>query len=231
MGFWTSIVNYGKSAVRGSGRMITYGVTHPKQTAIAGAAGYAGWQYLANDQPLIDSAGDMVSKAADVTFGEKRVDKATEIATDTVNAVGDTFSAVGDKLDSATETLSGAADTVKETTNALSGISNFFQGLTSGNGLGMIGNFFKNLACGNVGGLGIAGLIGAAILCFGRFGFLGKMLGGLLAMMVIGNNFKPTQAQTQTPTPQQSQAQQPIAQIQQPQQPIEADAPVMHRGR
>ena len=34
------------------------------------------------------------------------------------------------------------------------------------------------------------GLIGAAILCFGRFGFLGKMLGGLLAMMVIGNNFK-----------------------------------------
>ena len=228
MGFWTSIVNYGKSAVRGSGRMVTYGVTHPKQTAIAGAAGYAGWQYLANDQPLIDSAGDMASKAADITFGEKRVDKATEIATDTVNTVGDTVSAVGNKIDSATETLSGAVNTAKETTNALSGISNFFQGLTSGNGLGMIGNFFKNLASGNVGGLGIAGLIGAAILCFGRFGFLGKMLGGLLAMMVIGNNFKPTQAQA--PSPQQTTTQQPTAQIQQ-QQPIEADAPVMHRGR
>jgi len=229
MGFWTSIVNYGKSAVRGSGRMITYGVTHPKQTAITGVAGYAGWQYLANDQPLIDSAGDMASKAADITFGEKRVDKATEIATDTVNTVGDTVSAVGNKIDSATETLSGAVNTAKETTNALSGISNFFQGLTSGNGLGMIGNFFKNLASGNVGGLGIAGLIGAAILCFGRFGFLGKMLGGLLAMMVIGNNFKPTQVHT--PSPQQAPTQQPTAQIQQSQQLIEADAPVMHRGR
>lgn len=222
MGFWTSIVNYGKSAVRGSGRVITYGVTHPKQTAIAGATGYAGWQYLANDRPLIDSAGDVASKAADITFGEKRVDKATEIATDTAKTVGD-------KIDSATDTLSGAVNTARETTDALSGISNFFQGLTSGNGLGMIGNFFKNLACGNVGGLGIAGLIGAAILCFGRFGFLGKMLGGLLAMMVIGNNFKP--AQVQTPAPQQTTSQQPMAQIQQPRQSIEADAPVMHRGR
>lgn len=125
--------------------------------------------------------------------------------------------------------MSGAVNTARETTDALSGISNFFQGLTSGNGLGMIGNFFKNLACGNVGGLGIAGLIGAAILCFGRFGFLGKMLGGLLAMMVIGNNFKP--AQVQTPAPQQTTSQQPMAQIQQPRQSIEADAPVMHRGR
>ena len=108
MGFWTSIVNYGKSAVRGSGRVITYGVTHPKQTAIAGATGYAGWQYLANDRPLIDSAGDMASKAADITFGEKRVDKATEIATDTAKTVGD-------KIDSATDTLSGAVNTARET--------------------------------------------------------------------------------------------------------------------
>ena len=228
MGFWTSIVNYGKSAARGSGRVMTYTVTHPKQIAITGAAGYAGWQYLVNDRPLIDSAGDMVEKAADVTFGEKRVDKAVEIAGDSVTAVSDTISAVGDKIDSATETLSGAVNTAKETTNALSGIGNFLQGLTSGNGLGMIGGFFKNLASGNVGGLGIAGLIGAAILCFGRFGFLGKMLGGLLAMMVIGNNFKPAVAQTQASqqTPERQQAPQVTAP-----QPTVTEAPVMHRGR
>lgn len=228
MGFWTSIVNYGKSAARGSGRVMTYTVTHPKQIAITGAAGYAGWQYLANDRPLIDSAGDMVEKAADVTFGEKRVDKAVEIAGDSVTAVSDTISAVGDKIDSATETLSSAVTTAKETTNALSGIGNFLQGLTSGNGLGMIGGFFKNLASGNVGGLGIAGLIGAAILCFGRFGFLGKMLGGMLAMMVIGNNFKPAVAQTQAP--QQSPERQQTPQVTAP-QPTVTEAPVMHRGR
>lgn len=228
MGFWTSIVNAGKSAARGSGRVVTYTVTHPKQVAITGAAGYAGWQYLANRQPLIDSAGDIVGKAADISFGEQRARKAATIASDSVTAVGDAVSAVGDKIDSATETLSGAVTTAKETTNALSGIGNFLQGLTSGNGLGMIGNFFSNLAHGNVGGLGIAGLIGSAILCFGRFGFLGKILGGMLAMMVIGNNFRPsvTQAQTAQQSPDRLQA----PQVATP-SPVMAEAPVMHRGR
>lgn len=228
MGFWKSIVNYGKSAARGSGQVMTYAVTHPKQSAIAGAAGYAGWQYLANDKPLIDSAGDMARGAADIAFGEQRVEKVAVLAGDTVTAVGDAVTAVGDKIDAATKTVSGAVTTARETTSALSGISNFFQGLTSGNGLGMIGSFFGNLASGNVGGLGIAGLIGAAILCFGRFGFLGKILGGMLAMMVIGNNFCPAVAQTQTQTPQLS------PERQSPHLPVETainDAPVMHRGR
>ena len=230
MGFWTSIANIGKSAARGSGRVVTYAVTHPKQTAITGVAGYAGWQYLANDKPLIDSAAEMTKTAAEVTFGEKRVDKAVEVAGDTVTAVGNTVNTVGETIGSATETLSGAASTAREMTNALSGISNFFQGLTSGNGLGMIGGFFNNLACGNVGGLGIAGLIGAAILCFGRFGFLGKMLGGLLAMMVIGGNFKPAVAQMQSPQlgiPERQTPQMPVTS----QAPAIAETPVMHRCR
>lgn len=228
MGLWTSIVNYGKSAARGSGRVLTYTVTHPKQIAVTGAAGYAGWQYLANDRPLIDSAGDMVGEAANITFGQERVDKAVEIAGDSVEAVSNVASAMGDKIDSAAHTISGAVSTAKETTNALSGIGSFLQGLTSGNGIGMIGGFFKNLASGNVGGLGVAGLIGAAILCFGRFGFMGKMLGGLLAMMVIGNNFKPAVAQAQASqlSPQRQQALQVSAL-----QPTVTEAPVMHRGR
>lgn len=226
MGFWTSIVNYGRSAARGSGRVVTYAVAHPKQMAVSGAAGYAGWQYLVNGQPLVDSAGDMLEGAADVTFGGNRVDKAKEIAGDTVTTVSETASAISDKIDSATETLSQATATARETTSALSGIGNFFQGLTSGNGLGMIGGFFRNLASGNVGGMGIAGLIGAAILCFGRFGFLGKMLGGLLAMMIIGNNFRPTASLAQSE--QQSASRQTVPA---PAMPVVAEAPVMHRGR
>lgn len=37
-------------------------------------------------------------------------------------------------------------------------------------------------------GLSIAGLIAAAFLVFGRFGWLGKIAGALLGMMLIGNN-------------------------------------------
>ena len=52
----------------------------------------------------------------------------------------------------------------------------------------MIGNFFGNLGRGNVSGLSIAGLVAAAFLVFGRFGWLGKIAGALLGMMLIGNN-------------------------------------------
>lgn len=65
----------------------------------------------------------------------------------------------------------------------------------------MLGNFFANIAKGNVSGLSIVGLLAAGVMIFGRFGWLGKIGGMLLAMMLIGNNSKVTQAQT----PQMSQ--------------------------
>mgnify|MGYP000028387351 CR=1 FL=1 len=37
-------------------------------------------------------------------------------------------------------------------------------------------------------GLSIAGLVAAAFLIFGRFGWLGKIAGAFLGMMLIGNN-------------------------------------------
>ena len=46
----------------------------------------------------------------------------------------------------------------------------------------------SNLGRGNVSGLSIAGLVAAACLVFGRFGWLGKIAGALLGMMLIGNN-------------------------------------------
>ena len=37
-------------------------------------------------------------------------------------------------------------------------------------------------------GLSIAGLVAAAFLIFGRFGWLGKIAGAFLGMMLIGSN-------------------------------------------
>jgi hypothetical protein len=67
-------------------------------------------------------------------------------------------------------------------------MTNFFQGLFSGNGIDMFKNFFSNLGKGNVSGLSLAGLVAAAYLVFGRGGFLGKLAGTMLALMLIGNN-------------------------------------------
>ncbi len=107
----------------------------------------------------------------------------------------------------------------------------------------MFGNFFSNLGNGNVSGLSIAGLVASALLIFGRFGWLGKIAGAVLGMMMIGNNANMSQVlgggqQTrQSPQPlalqsdsRSEQAGLPVqvkAQIEQPQEERE----VIHRGR
>lgn len=71
----------------------------------------------------------------------------------------------------------------------------------------MLGGFFRNLGRGNVSGLSIAGLIAAALLVFGRFGWLGKIAGAFLAMMLIGNNagvFRTPEAERTMRTPSQA---------------------------
>jgi hypothetical protein len=73
-------------------------------------------------------------------------------------------------------------------------MSNFLSGIFSGNGANMFGSFFNNLARGNVSGLSIAGLVVSALLVFGRFGWLGKIAGAVLGMMMIGNNANMSQS-------------------------------------
>lgn len=58
----------------------------------------------------------------------------------------------------------------------------------------MIGNFFGNIGKGNVSGLSIVGLVAAAFMVFGRFGWMSKIAGALLGMMIIGNNSRVSQA-------------------------------------
>ena len=52
----------------------------------------------------------------------------------------------------------------------------------------MLGGFLGNLAHGNVSGMGVMGLVLSAFLVFGRFGWMAKLAGAMLAMMTIGNN-------------------------------------------
>ena len=84
-----------------------------------------------------------------------------------------------------TEKVSGAAENVD---GKLNGISSFLSDVSSGNGGEMMGGFFQNLTHGNVSGMGVMGLVLSAFLVFGRFGWMAKLAGVMLAMMTIGNN-------------------------------------------
>ena len=120
-------------------------------------------------------------------------------------------------------------------------MSNFLQGVFSGNGGNMLGNFFGNLGRGNVSGLSLAGLVLSALLIFGRFGWMGKIAGAVLGMMMLGNNVNMAQVlggqQRQAqPSPavepqhQSVPAQQPapaVAVAAEPEEPREQ----IHRGR
>ena len=85
------------------------------------------------------------------------------------------------------DTLGKVNNTLTDVDGGLNGITKFFRGLS--NGGNMLGDFISNLTSGKVSGLGITGLVGAALLVFGRFGWFGKIAGALLGMFVIGNNF------------------------------------------
>lgn len=194
---WSSILKLGKPLARwtvrgGKAAMESAGsvLVHPQRTikglgtaaktaAVGGTVAYIGWEKLTTDKSVVGIVGDAV-------LGEG-----------TTQAVGDTISgAVGDvhelknKVGGVSESVNNAMADVNSKWN---GVGNFLQGMFSGNGGNMIGNFFSNLGKGNVSGLSIAGLVVSAMLVFGRFGWLGKIAGAVLAMMMIGNNSRVSQ--------------------------------------
>ncbi|EOA58504.1 hypothetical protein HMPREF1214_02076 [Bacteroides sp. HPS0048] len=179
MSIWSNIA-------RRAGRIITYPVTHAgttvqavgkttKTAVVGGGLGYMAWENVLNDKPIIQTASE-------VFVGKETTEKVSDVVTGTVDGVGKVVSGAGNLVEDAGNMLSGA-------NNSTSGVGKFFQGLFTGNGLGMIGDFFQNIGKGNISGLSLAGLIGAAILSFGRFGWLGKIAGAFLGMMIIGNNW------------------------------------------
>lgn len=189
MSFWSSLLKYGGQAVKATGRSAGQALLQPSRTlrgagqavktaAIGGAVGYVGWEKLTTDKSVVRIVSDAV-------VGSDASDAIAETASD--------VKALKDKAGEAIETMNTA---MGDMNSKWSGMTNFFQGLFSGNGIDMFKNFFINLSKGNVSGLSLAGLVAAAYLVFGRGGFLGKLAGTLLALMLIGNNANMNQVLT-----------------------------------
>lgn len=194
MGFWSSLLKYGGKAARGTGhvlgttsRTVGSAALHPQRTltgagramktaAAGGAVGYVAWEKLTTDKSVARIVGDAV-------IGES--------ATDTVAQTADDVRELKDKAGEAVDAVNNAASSVD---NKFSGISDFFRNMFGGGGGDMIGNFFGNIGRGNVSGLSIVGLVAAAFMVFGRFGWMSKIAGALLGMMIIGNNSRVSQS-------------------------------------
>lgn len=171
MGTWTGLAKGTLRRVINPGNTFRSLLSMGERTVLLGGAGYVGWEKLTTDK----SVARIVSEAA---IGKDTVDMVTGAAED----ISSLKENAGEALDKVNSTLSGVD-------SGMNGIKKFFTGLFSGNGGNMLGDFFSNLGSGKVSGLGIAGLIGAALLVFGRFGWFGKIAGALLSMFIIGNNF------------------------------------------
>lgn len=205
MGFWSSILKTGGKAIGSTSKAVGGAVLHPSQTfrgagsalktaTVGAAAGYVGWEKLTTDKSVVRIVSDAV-------IGEK----ATEGIGNAVDAASDTVSRITDKAE---QTIDGVSRVTGDLSTTLDGASNLLGGISSGNAGNMLGNFFSNLAHGRVSGLSIAGLIAGAFLVFGRTGWLGKIAGIFLTMMMIGNNVQRLQEPSVTNTPRQAQPQQ-----------------------
>lgn len=232
---WASLLkiglSYGGKALKAVGSSLGGAVVHPQRTikglgsagktlAVGAAASYVGWEKLTTDKSVARIVGDAV------------------VGPSTIDSVSDKVEGVANTVSELKETASNAVESVNSKWN---GMSNFLQGVFSGNGGNMLGNFFGNLGRGNVSGLSLAGLVLSAFLIFGRFGWMGKIAGAVLGMMMLGNNVNMAQVlggqQRQTPPspavePQRQPvpAQQPapaVAVAAEPEEPREQ----IHRGR
>lgn len=203
MGKWSSILRIGGKVVNNSAtRTVGGAIIHPQRTlmgagtavksaVVGGGLGYVAWEGIVNDKPVVRTAADLL-------VGEETVDKGLEIA-------GDAADRVEKAVDKAGETLKGVNSSVASLNDSMGGVGTFLKEVTGGNGLDMMGNFFGNLGKGNVSGLSIMGLLASALLIFGRFGWLGKIAGAILGMMLIGNNSKVQQTPVQQPDEQNRQ--------------------------
>lgn len=201
MSKWATLLKYGKKAANSSAAT-TMGnaMIHPQRTlaglgnatktaVIGGGMGYLAWENIVNDKPVVRTV-------ADVLVGEETVDKGLEAAGKASDKVENMVEKVGENIESISSSVSGVS-------GAWSGIGSFLKNVFGGNALDMFGNFFGNIGKGNVSGLSMLGLVASSLLVFGRFGWLGKIAGTLMGMMLIGSNSRSIQAQQ----PSQSESQ------------------------
>lgn len=196
-----SSLKYGKQAANSSAaKTMGDAMIHPQRTltglgkatktaVVGGGMGYLAWENIVNDKPIVRTA-------ADVLVGEETVDKGLEVAGKASDKVGNMAEKVGENMESISSSVSGAS-------SAWGGIGSFLKNMLGGNGLDMLGNFFGNIGKGNVSGLSMLGLVASSLLVFGRFGWLGKIAGALMGMMLIGSNSRGVQMEQ----PSQSESQ------------------------
>lgn len=211
MGWSTFLKTTGKYVLKGGCATVESAgsaVIHPQRTikglgtaaktaAVGGGMAYVGWEKLTTDKSVTRIVGDAVVGEGTMESVSNKVDTAIEGVNDLKEKVGETVSTMNEAM--------------TDVNSKWSGMSNFLRGIFSGNGGNMIGNFFSNLGKGNVSGLSLAGLVVSALLVFGRFGWLGKIAGAVLGMMMIGNNANMSQllgGQRQTPQIAQTEPQQ-----------------------
>ena len=237
---WATVLKAGLkfmgSGAKATAKTVGHTVLHPQQTikgmgtatktaAVGAATGYVAWEKLTTDKSVARIVGDAV------------------VGSDTIDSVGEKVEGVGNAVSNLGETASNAMNSVSEAvggaSNNLNGISNFLGSMSNGNGGNMFSNFFSNLFSGNVSGMSMLGLVASAFLIFGRFGWMGKIAGALLGMMMIGNNSTLQQAmeggvaqqRPQTHAADQNrqlaQAQQPVPVVYEPQE----ERAVVHRSR
>ena len=205
MGFWRSLLKTGGKAAGATGKAVGGAVLHPSQTlrgagsalkteTVGAEVGYVGWEKLTTAKSVVRIESDAV-KGEDTTHANSGTAKA---ATETVYKLSGKAEQTFDSVSQASSSLS----------STLNGASNFLSGVSNGNAGNMLGNFFSNLAHGKVSGLSIVGLIAGAFLVFGRTGWLGKIAGIFLHMMMIGNNTQRQQEASVTDNQRQARPQQ-----------------------
>ena len=241
---WATVLKAGLkfmgNGAKATAKTVGHSVLHPQQTikgmgtatktaAVGAATGYVAWEKLTTDKSVARIVGDAV------------------VGSDTIDSVGEKVESVGNAVSSLGETASNAMNGVSEAVNGansnLNGINTFLGSMTNGNGGNMFSNFFSNLFSGNVSGMSVLGLVASAFLIFGRFGWLGKIAGVLLGMLMIGNNATLHQAlgggtAQQKPKAPIDDPQKALPKTQTPQapQPVVVYAPeeertVIHRSR
>ena len=182
-----------------------------KTAAVGTAVGYVGWEKLTTDKSVTRIVSDAV------------------IGSDTTDAIADTVSDVKELKTKAGE----AVDAVNGVASNMSGIGNFMHSISTGNVGDMFGNLFSNITSGKVGGMSLLGLVAAAFMTFGRFGWLSKIAGVLLGMYIIGNNSRAQQAAVteQQRTNDKRQENVTVNRQNQQNQQMEQEAPTVSRHR
>ena len=179
-----------------------------KTAAVGTAVGYVGWEKLTTDKSVTRIVSDAV------------------IGSDTTDAIADTVSDVKELKTKAGE----AVDAVNGVASNMSGIGNFMHSISTGNVGDMFGNLFSNITSGKVGGMSLLGLVAAAFMTFGRFGWLSKIAGVLLGMYIIGNNSRAQQAAVTERQRTNEKRQENVAVNRQNQQ-MEQETPTVSRHR